>query len=92
VTYAHAARADVAVWVVADTDPLFYAEHLTALAELNEVFAGRRQFCVVAVTLESELCPAPPAADEPLLPRLRRVDLHSGRLGVIEAGPEGEMG
>lgn len=77
VTYAHALRAAVAVWVVVDTDPLFYAEHLTALAELNELFGPHRQFCAVAVTLESEPRPAPPAPDEPLLPRLRRVDLSS---------------
>ncbi|MCG7523824.1 hypothetical protein MHW47_05095 [Streptomyces sp. OfavH-34-F] len=78
VTYAHACEAAVAVWVVADTDPLFYTEHLTALAELNELFAGRRQFFAVALTLESEPQPAP-APDGFLRPRLRRIDLKTGR-------------
>lgn len=64
--------------MVVDTDPLFYAEHLTALAELNELCGPSRQFFAVAVTLESEPRPALPASDEPLLPRLRHVDLSSG--------------
>ncbi|MFD5648222.1 hypothetical protein [Streptomyces sp. NPDC127039] len=62
-TYAHALSADVAVWVVADIDPRFHAEHLTAPAQLDEVFAGRRLFTAVTVTLESAVCPAPPCGD-----------------------------
>jgi hypothetical protein len=54
ITYACTTAADLAVWVVADTDPVFYDDHLTALAELNHAFAGRREFCVVMVTLESQ--------------------------------------
>lgn len=76
-TYGCAAEADVVVWVVADFDPLFSADHLKALAELNEAFAGRRHFAVVAVTLESCPYPVTPAADVILVPRLRRVDLVS---------------
>ncbi|MFJ3097944.1 PDDEXK family nuclease [Streptomyces hydrogenans] len=77
VTYAHAGQAAVAVWVVVDADPLFYTEHLTALAELNEIFSGRRQFLVAALTLESE----PRATEVPLgalRPQLRRIDLVTG--------------
>lgn len=77
IAYAYTVGADVAVWVVVGTDPVFHAEHLGALAELNEVFAGRRQFHAVVVTLESEHRPEPPTAGVPLRPRLRRVDLIS---------------
>jgi hypothetical protein len=80
VTYACAAQADAAVWMVAGTDPAFCHEHLTALAELNRAFAGRRLFSAVAVTLESEPLPAPPTGDEPLHPRLRQVSLADGTL------------
>ncbi|MEY9837981.1 hypothetical protein [Streptacidiphilus sp. EB103A] len=50
-----------------------------ALAEINEVFAGRRQFHAVAVTLESDRQPEPPAEDQSMRPRLRRVDLDTGQ-------------
>jgi hypothetical protein len=77
--YAHVAQASAAVWVVVDTDPLFYADHLSTLAELNEVYAGRRHFAAVAVTWESEPSPDCPAPDTPLSPRLRRITLPAGR-------------
>ena len=57
--YAHALQADVAVWAVAAADPPFLREHLCALAELNEAFAGRRRFSAVTVTLESAPRPFP---------------------------------
>lgn len=78
--YAHASQAEVAVWIAIGTDPLFSAEHLCALAELNEAFAGRRRFCVVVATLESRPRSTPPRGDEPLHPRLRQVDLLTHRL------------
>lgn len=78
VTYASAVRADLAVWMVAGTDPLFHHEHLAALHGLNQAFAGSRLFTAVTVTLESGPLPAPPAGDEPLNPRLRRVRLADG--------------
>lgn len=77
ITYASATAAELAVWVVADLDPVFAADHLAALAELNEVFAGRRTFCAVAVTLESQPSPAPLTAHLPMYPRLRRIDLRN---------------
>lgn len=73
VTYACAAQAALAVWVVADEDPVFYAEHLEALAELNALYAGRREFRVVALTLESVPRPVP-VFDDPLIPHLRLID------------------
>jgi hypothetical protein len=76
VTYARAERADVAVWIIAGIGPVWGGEDLEALAELNELFAGRRQFCAVAVTLESRPGPVPDW-EAPLAPRLRRVDLAS---------------
>jgi hypothetical protein len=72
VTYAHALQASVAVWAVAAAEPPFLREHLDALAELNEVFAGRRRFTAVIVTLESEASPVPSTTGAPLLPRMRR--------------------
>jgi hypothetical protein len=93
VTYAHAARATAAVWVVAGTDPSFFAEQLSALAELNEVFAGRRLFSAIAITLESQPRPERPAPDDPLLPRMRRVSLADHTLadgrGTLPAQPSG---
>jgi hypothetical protein len=80
ITYAHTVKADLAVWVLADTDPLFYAEHLATLAELNNGFAGRRAFSVVAVTVESVPSLIPLTPDTPRNPRLRRVDLLTQRL------------
>jgi hypothetical protein len=68
ITYACAARAALAVWVVADQDPVFCAEHLETFAELNTQFAGHRQFRVVTVTLESQRRPT-------LIPHLRQIDL-----------------
>lgn len=79
-TYAHAAQADIAVWMVADKEPEFYHKQLTALDELNHAFAGRRLFSAVTVTLESEPRPDPPAEDAPLLPRIRRLNLADGSI------------
>ncbi|MEU9247694.1 hypothetical protein [Streptomyces sp. NPDC048385] len=79
VTYGRAAEAVLAVWAVADFDPVFSADHLDVLAELNEVFAGRRRFALVAVTVESDPSPAPPAADATLVPRFHSVDLLTHR-------------
>lgn len=77
ITYACTTAAELAVWAIADTDPVFYAGHLTALAELNQTFAGQREFCIVTVTLESEPSPVPQATDAPLRPRLHRLDLQA---------------
>jgi hypothetical protein len=68
VTYANAVQASVAVWAVAAMEPPFLREHLDAMAELNEVFAGRRRFTAVTVTLESEPSLVPLAPGTPLLP------------------------
>lgn len=58
------------------------------LAELNDAFAGRRQFHIVAVTLESALSPVS-VTDVPHSPRLRRFDLRAHTLVTRsdEAGP-----
>jgi hypothetical protein len=72
VTYATALRADVAVWVVAADELPFLAEHLDALADLSQAYAGRREFIPVTVTLESAPSPAPLPPGEPLLARVRR--------------------
>ncbi|MGW0827028.1 hypothetical protein [Streptomyces sp. NPDC002845] len=79
VTYGRATQAAIVAWVVADFDPVFSADHLDALAELNEVLAGRRRFAVVAVTVESDPSPVPPAADAALIPRFHGVDLPTHR-------------
>jgi hypothetical protein len=60
------------VWAVAAAEPPFLREHLDALAELNEVFAGRRRFTPVTVTLESQPSPVPLPPGAPLLPRMSR--------------------
>lgn len=75
ITYATATTADLAVWMVADTDPMFSVDHLATLAELNTLYAGRREFHVIAVTAESVPAPVPPGDEVPLEPRLHRVDL-----------------
>lgn len=72
VTYAHAVQASVAVWAVAAAEPPFLREHLDALAELNEVFVGRRRFTAATVTLESEPSPVPLHPEAPLFPRMSR--------------------
>ena len=77
ITYAHAARADMAVWVVAGIHPVWIGEDLEALAELNERFAGHRQFFAVAVTLETPHSPVPLPPQTPQHTRLRRIDLAS---------------
>jgi hypothetical protein len=77
ITYGATVAADLAVWVVAGLDPEFAADHLAALAELNEVFAGRRTFCVIAVTVESQQSPAHRVEHALAYPRLRRIDLRS---------------
>jgi hypothetical protein len=78
VTYASATRADLAVWLVADLDPVFAGEHVSVLAEFNRLFAGSRRFCVVAATLESASSPVPLTGDVPARPRLRLLDLQTG--------------
>lgn len=75
ITYATTAAADLAVWLVADTDPVFSADHLATLAELNVLYAGCREFHVIAVTAESVPSPLPFGVEVPLKPRLHRVDL-----------------
>jgi len=75
VSYAKAANAAIAVWLVADADPLFCVEHLELLAEFNEFFAGRRVFIPVTLTLESEPTADPPAPATPVLPAMRRISL-----------------
>ena len=82
VTYASAASAHLAVWVVADVEPVFSADHLAALVELNEALAGRREFHVVAVTVESAPGPLLTEAEVPLSPRLRRIDLRTHKVAV----------
>ena len=72
VTYAHAVQASVALWAVAAAEPPFRREQLDALTGLNEVFAGRRRFTAVTVTLGSEPSPVPVSPGAPLLPRMRR--------------------
>lgn len=84
ITYAHTVSADLAVWIVVGTDPVFHAEHLDALAELNEVFAGRRLFHAVAVTLESDHRPEPPVENVAPRPRLRGVDLNTHQFVEVE--------
>jgi hypothetical protein len=61
VTYTCNTEAAVVVWAAAsnDCDPPFRAEHLLALAKLNERFSGQCQFAAVQVTLESEVLAAP---------------------------------
>lgn len=81
VSYAKAANAAIAVWLVADADPLFCVEHLEVLAEFNEVFAGRRVFIPVTLTLESEPTVDPPAPATPVLPSMRRISLPDGSYG-----------
>jgi hypothetical protein len=49
-------------------------EQLELLAEFNGMYAARRQFAVVEVTVESERRPAFVEGD-PLIPRMRRVDV-----------------
>ena len=72
-TYA-CTEAGIAIWAAAtgDCGPPFRADHLTALAKLNERFIGQCQFAAVQVTLESELLPAPDPHAR-LHPRLQRV-------------------
>ncbi|WP_152626705.1 hypothetical protein [Streptacidiphilus carbonis] len=90
VAYGCETTADVVVWVAAGGrdrpgsrqrveagDPPFLHEHLAALAELNEWNRGRRLFCAVEVSLESDPRPVL-APDDPLVPRLRRIDLSAG--------------
>lgn len=86
VTYGRAAGADLVVWVVAEIDPSFLREQLEALAELNEVFAGRREFHVVQVTAETDPT-AFPTPDDPLIPRLRRIDLATYAMGPAVSVP-----
>jgi hypothetical protein len=76
-TYARAAEAAVVVWVAAarDFDPPFRHDHLAALAELNDCFAGRRVFHAVAASVESERRPDFSILTDTLLPRLNLVDL-----------------
>ncbi len=59
-TYAHVAKADVAVWVAASrtTDHAFVGEHLEVLADLNEKYRGQRLFCAVEAALDSEPNPS----------------------------------
>jgi hypothetical protein len=94
ITYGKAACAGVVVWVVAEIESSFVLEQLEALAELNEVFAGRREFHVVEVTAETD--PAPLSTpDGPLIPRLRRIDLATGAMGPtvsVRTPPEGNAG
>ncbi|WP_379801608.1 hypothetical protein [Kutzneria buriramensis] len=73
ITYANTADAALAVWVVADSDPVFCGDHLATLARVNTAFAGRPEFRVVAVTLESQ-GPLVARADVPWTPTLRGVD------------------
>lgn len=72
--YAHGAEADLAVWLIAHHEPSLHGEQLELLAELNALYAGRREFAVVGLTVESEHRPTR-IEDDPLLPRLRRTDL-----------------
>jgi hypothetical protein len=76
VSYATALPASVAVWAVAALEPPFPREHLDALADLNQAYAGRRQFIAVTVTLQSDPGPDPQSPGMPLLPRMRLTDLH----------------
>ena len=74
-TYAQTVDAYLAVWLVADMHPEFDIGHLNTLAEQKALFAGRRNFAVVAVTVASDLRPGPIADDEPVRPWLHRVPL-----------------
>jgi hypothetical protein len=65
-------RADFGMWVAAAEEPPFLADHLDALADLSQAYAGRREFTAVTVTLESAPSPVPLPVGEPLLPRVRR--------------------
>jgi hypothetical protein len=73
ITYAITADAALAVWVVADSDPVFSGDHLATLARVNAAFAGRPEFRVVGLTLESHGTLVP-GADVPWTPTLRGVD------------------
>ncbi|MFI1392686.1 hypothetical protein [Streptomyces griseoaurantiacus] len=77
-TYGRATGAALAVWVVADLDPVFSRDHLDVLAEQNVLFAGRRRFALVAVTVESDPSATPPVGDVSLVPRFHPVDLVTG--------------
>jgi hypothetical protein len=71
VSYATELQADFAVWVVAAEEPPFSAEHLNAIADLSQAFAGRRQFAAVTVMLESARGQDFPPPGAPLVPRVR---------------------
>ncbi|MHA6757320.1 PDDEXK family nuclease [Streptacidiphilus sp. PAMC 29251] len=75
-TYARAAEAAVVVWVAAgrDFDPPFRYDHLAALAELNNCYAGRRVFHAVAASVESDIR-SQFIVEDTLRPRLNLVDL-----------------
>jgi hypothetical protein len=75
-TYAQTVDAYLAVWLVADMHPEFDIGLLNTLAEQEALFAGRRHFAVVAVTVASDLYPGPIADDEPVRPWLHRISLH----------------
>lgn len=75
-TYTQIVRAQLAVWLVADLEPAFDVGYLNTLAEQEMLFAGGRRFAVVAATVESDPRPGPLADDEPVHPRLRRIELH----------------
>ncbi len=71
VTYACSTEADIAIWAAA-TDDCGRADHLTAVAKLNERFTGQCQFAAVQINLESEPLPAPDPHAR-LHPRLQHV-------------------
>jgi hypothetical protein len=75
-SYAVLADAQHIVWAIAGDpiDSAFCDDHLDAVAELNEIYAGRRTFTVVEAVIESQRRPTP-VYDDPLVPMLRRVDL-----------------
>jgi hypothetical protein len=78
--YAHGAEADLAVWLIAHHEPSLHVEQLELLAEFNALYAGRREFAVVDVTVETEHRPARIEGDA-LLPRLRRIELATHTVG-----------
>jgi hypothetical protein len=75
------------VWVVASNDPVFYGEHLELLAQMKELYAGRRVVHVVTLTVESAQ-PWPPAGMT-VYPTLRHISLATSEvdLQVTAAAP-----
>jgi hypothetical protein len=78
VSYACRADAQFAIWALAsagiDSDEPFTSDHLAALAELNQIYAGKRMFIAVHAVAETARFERWDFGDVPLMPYLRRID------------------